>query len=211
MLTRVWLMRHAQTYPPDVFHGYESDADLSELGYRQAAAIAPIVAGYRPDVIYSSAMIRARRTAEPIAQLCNLPLLIEPDLHERKVGALSGTPVLPEFGGWPGTIERWVAGDTGYAPEGAESFDAVRARILPVWERVTSANAGKSLVIVCHGNVSRVLLLSLLKGYSATDWMKLGRTPNVSLTELVGSGRDWQALRIAEVPPEVRNLLVEIK
>ncbi len=210
MLTRVWLMRHAQTNPPDVFHGFESDADLSELGYRQAAAVAPIVASYRPDFIYSSGMLRARRTAEPIARLCNLPLLVEPNLHERKVGSLSGTPVHPEVGGWPETVERWVAGDTGYAPEGAESFDAVRDRVLPVWDRITTKHAGKSIVVVCHGNVSRVLLLSILKGHSAADWMKLGKVPNVSISELVGNGRDWQALRLSEVAPEVRVLQSEI-
>jgi probable phosphoglycerate mutase len=209
MQTRVWLMRHAQTYPPDVFHGYESDADLSELGYRQAAAIAPVVAGYRPDAVISSAMLRARRTAEPIAKRCNLPFLIEPNLHERKVGALSGTPVDPELGGWPDTVKRWIAGDTGYAPEGAESFDAVQARVLPVWDRLTATHAGKSIVVVCHGNVSRVLLLSLLKGYTVADWMKLGKIPNVSISELIGSGRDWNALRISEVPLEARAMLTQ--
>lgn len=203
MPTRVWLMRHAQTNPPDVFHGFESDADLSELGYRQAAAVAPIVAGYRPDVIISSGMRRARLTAEPIAQLCGLPLLIEPNLHERKVGALSGTPVAPEVGGWPDTVARWIAGETSYAPEGAESFDAVQARVVPIWDRLTSTHADKSIVVVCHGNVSRVLLLSLLKGHTVADWMKLGRIPNVSISELVGGGRDWEAVRIAKVPINV--------
>jgi 2,3-bisphosphoglycerate-dependent phosphoglycerate mutase len=206
MQTRVWLMRHAQTNPPDVFHGFESDADLSELGYRQAAVVAPVVAAYRPDVVISSGMVRARRTAEPIAQLCGLPLLIEPHLHERKVGALSGTPVQPELGGWPDTLNRWIAGDTSYAPEGAESFDAVQARVLPVWDRVTVTHSGKSIVIVCHGNVSRVLLLSLLKGYSVSDWMKLGKFPNISISELVGAGREWTAHRISEVPLEARDL-----
>lgn len=203
MPTRVWLMRHAQTYPPDVFHGFESDADLSELGYHQAATVAPIVAGYRPDVVYSSGMLRARRTAEPIAKLCGLPLLIEPDLHERKVGALSGKPVHPEMGGWPETVQRWVAGDTGYAPEGAESFDAVQKRVLPVWDRLTTKHKDQSIVIVCHGNVSRVLLLSLLKGHSVADWMSLGRIANVSISELIGDGREWQASYVAAVPDGV--------
>lgn len=210
MLTRVWLMRHAQTNPPDVFHGFESDADLSELGRLQVAAVAPIVASYRPDAVISSGMLRARLTAEPIARLCNLPLIVEPDLHERKVGALSGTPVHPELGGWPDTVQRWIAGETGYAPEGAESFDAVRARVLPVWDRLTAAHAGKSIVIVCHGNVSRVLLLSLLQGYSVSDWMKIGKIPNIAISELVGSGRDWKALRMSELVPEASVLRSEI-
>ena len=61
MPTRVWLMRHAETCRPDVFHGFESDVDLSELGYRQAAAVAPVIAAHRPDFICCSAMLRGAK------------------------------------------------------------------------------------------------------------------------------------------------------
>ena len=101
MPTRVLLMRHAETCNPGVFHGYESDADLTEFGYRQAAAAAPGIAALRPDVVCSSAMLRARMTATPIAQACQLPLHIEPELHERKVGKLVGTQVNPALGIFP--------------------------------------------------------------------------------------------------------------
>ena len=40
MTTRVFLLRHAESADPTVFHGYESDVDLSERGVRQAEAIA---------------------------------------------------------------------------------------------------------------------------------------------------------------------------
>ncbi len=199
-------MRHGETCHPDVFHGFESDVDLSELGYRQAAAVAPIIAAYRPDFICSSAMLRARMTAEPIAAACRLPLHVEPELHERKVGALVGLPAQPELGIWPDTLQRWTDGDTSYAPEGSESFDDLQRRLLPVWDRLTAANRDKSLVIVCHGIVCRVLLLSLLSGMTVADWGRLGRLHNVSISQLEGDGRDWQALQIAQVPPEVREL-----
>jgi 2,3-bisphosphoglycerate-dependent phosphoglycerate mutase len=122
MPTRVWLMRHAETCRPDVFHGFESDAGLSEFGFRQAAGVAPVIARLRPDFIYSSAMLRARKTAEPIASACRLPLNVETELHERKVGQLVGSPAQPEVGIWPDTLRRWIDGDTSYAPEGAESY-----------------------------------------------------------------------------------------
>src|SRR5688500_2744242 len=100
MPTRVWLMRHAEVARPGVFHGAESDVDLSELGYRQAAAAAPVFAAYRPDGIVSSGMLRARRTAEPIAAACGLSLQVEPLLHERRIGDLVGVPVDPDLGVW---------------------------------------------------------------------------------------------------------------
>ena len=130
MDTRVYLMRHAETARPNVFHGYESDTDLGARGARQAAAVAPVVAAYRPDGIVSSNMLRARRTAEPIARACGLTLRTEPDLHERKVGNMQGTPILGEFGVWPDTLARWTSRDTGYAPPGMESFDEIANRVL---------------------------------------------------------------------------------
>jgi probable phosphoglycerate mutase len=206
MDTRVYLLRHAETARPNVFHGYESDIDLGPRGYRQAAAIAPVIAAYRPDGIVSSNMLRARKTAEPIAQACGLPLRTEPDLHERKVGNMQGTPILGEFGVWPDTLARWTAGDTGYAPAGMESFDQIAQRVLPVWDRVSGEFSGKSLVIVAHGIVVRVILLSVLEGYNVADWPRLGRIANASITELTGSGRTWRAGRIGFIPDEVRRV-----
>ena len=92
MPTRVLLLRHAETASPLIFHGAESDIGLSERGRRQADAIAPVLAARAPSAIISSGMRRALDTASPIARACGLPLRIEPSLHERRVGALSGTP-----------------------------------------------------------------------------------------------------------------------
>lgn len=199
-------MRHAQTDRPGIFHGYESDADLSPLGYRQAAVMAPVVASWKPDAIISSGMRRARLTAEPMAAACGLSLRIEPELHERKVGVLVGTSATSEWGIWPDTLRHWLDGDTGHAPEGAESFDAIQARVLPVWERITTEFASRSVVIVAHGIVCRVILLSVAEGYSLKDWPRLGRVANVSYSELQKEEGKWKAIRIGEVHPVVREL-----
>jgi probable phosphoglycerate mutase len=201
--TRVYLIRHAETARPDVFHGYESDIDLGARGYRQAAALAPVVAALQPDVLVSSNMLRARRTPEAIAKTCHLPIQIEPHLHERKVGAMQGTPLQGQLGVWPDTLARWVAGETWYAPAGMESFDQIRDRVVPVWDRVTGENEGKTIVIVAHGIVIRVILVSVLDGYNAADWPRLGRLANASVSEVFGSGRTWRAGRIGHVPDEV--------
>ncbi len=85
MPTRVLLLRHAESANPLIFHGAESDVGLSERGWRQAKVIAPVLAAQTPDVLISSAMRRARETAQPIARACGLPVRIEADLHERRV------------------------------------------------------------------------------------------------------------------------------
>ena len=206
MSSRVYLIRHAETARPNVFHGQESDIDLGAKGYAQAEAAAPIIAGYRPDVLVSSNMLRARRTAEPIARLTGLPHLIEPDMHERRVGPLSGTPTAGSWRAWPETLSRWISGETNYTTEGAESFDELTNRLIPIWTRITGEFAGKSIAIIAHGIVIRVILLNILEGYNVADWPKLGSIRNVSVSEVTGSGRQWRAVRMGEVPEEVRRL-----
>jgi broad specificity phosphatase PhoE len=197
------LLRHAESADPLVFHGAESDVGLSERGRRQAEAVAPVLAAFAPTAVVSSAMRRARDTAGPIARACALPLRVEAALHERRVGALRGTPTGPGEGVWPQTLRRWLAGDTDFAPPGAESFDALRARVLPLWERLTQELAGQTVVIVAHGIVCKVLLLSVLPGYAITDWHRLGPIRNVGISELLGEDGSWEAVCLNEVPPEV--------
>ncbi len=196
MPTRVLLLRHAESADPTVFHGAESDVGLSERGRIQAETVAPVLAGLAPTRIVSSAMRRALDTAAPIALACGLSVRVEPLLHERRVGALSGTPTAGTDGVWPDTLHRWVAGDTGFAPAGAESFDAIRARVLPVWERLTTQLDGQTFVVIAHGVVIKVLLLSLLREFTVADWHRLGSMRNVAVNELVREVDGWCAVRL---------------
>jgi len=204
MPTRVFLLRHAEAANPHIFHGAESDVDLSERGRRQAEAIAPVLAAQAPQVVIASAMRRAIETATPIARACSLELQVEPELHERRVGALVGTPKRGHDGVWPETRRRWLAGDTSHTLPGAESFDDIHRRVLPVWQRVTTEHAGKKLVIVAHAVVCRVLLLSVLPGYSIRDWHNV-RSVNVAINELFHDGESWRALRLNDLPAEVAS------
>jgi broad specificity phosphatase PhoE len=206
MPTRILLLRHAESADPAVFHGAESDVGLSDRGRRQAEAVAGVLAALRPDRLIASAMRRALETAAPIAAACGLTVQIETALHERRVGALTGTPTGGSDGVWPDTLRRWMGGDTGYAPPGAESFNAMQQRLLPVWERMTTEGVGQTSVVVAHGVVCRVLLLSLLPGYQVADWKRLGMVPNVGISELLREADVWRPVQLFEVPPEVAGI-----
>ena len=205
MSTTIWLTRHAETSAPTVFHGAESDIGLSDLGRRQTAAVAGWFAPLRPTAVVSSGMIRARDTAAPIAAACGVPHTIERDLHERRVGAMSGTSFSSASGPWPETIARWSAGETGFTTPGAESFDQLRARLVPALDRVVAAHSGGRVVVVAHGVVCKVLLLCLLPEYGPADWVRLGRIPNLAVSEL-RHDTGWAAVRLLQVPPPVAAL-----
>jgi 2,3-bisphosphoglycerate-dependent phosphoglycerate mutase len=200
--TRVLLLRHAETAAPDLFHGAESDVGLGERGARQVAAIVPLLVAERPALVVSSAMRRAVDTARPIATACAAPLQIEPDLHERRLGPLSRTPTANGHVVWAETLRRWMAGDKGYASPGAESFLDVQQRILPTWGRLAEQCAGATCLVIAHGGIIKVLLLSLDVGL--TDWHAF-HTPNLGINELVLEDGRWRLLRLAQVPEEVRR------
>ncbi|HYH68297.1 MAG TPA: histidine phosphatase family protein [Urbifossiella sp.] len=202
----IWLARHAETSVPTVFHGAESDIGLSDLGRRQASAAAGWFAPLGVTAVVSSGMLRARDTAAPIAAACAVPHLIEPDLHERRVGAMSGTSFSSEGGPWPQTIDQWEAGDTAFTTPGAESFEDLRRRLLPAFSRVTAAHHGGRVVVVAHGVVCKVLLLCLLPRYGPQAWKRLGRVPNLAVTEMVGTPGGWAVAGLLQVPPPVAAL-----
>lgn len=203
---RVWLLRHAETVTPTVFHGAESDVGLSDLGRRQAAAAADWFRPLRPTAVISSGMRRALDTATPISTACGVALRTEPDLHERKVGALCGMEFSMVEGPWAETVKRWSSGESGYTSHGAESYDDLRARLLAAWDRVIEAAPDDRLVVVAHGVVCKVLLLTLLGGWGPEGWVRLGRVANLSVSELVATGAGWRADRLLTIPEPVAAL-----
>jgi len=202
-MTTVWLVRHAESAVANVVHGAESDIELGDHGLRQAAAAAPWFRKLQPAVVVSSAMRRAQQTAAPIAALCGVPHEIEPALHERQVGPFSQKSGAEVDVVWAETVRRWEAGEIGYAYPGMESFASIRDRVLPAFLRVTERHAGRRVVVVAHGVVCKVLLLSILRDRSATEWTQLGRALNLSVSELLPDGSLWRANRLLEVPAPV--------
>jgi 2,3-bisphosphoglycerate-dependent phosphoglycerate mutase len=211
MQTRILLLRHAESTHPHVFNGGESDVPLSPRGRRQALALGRVLAPRAPYLVVSSAMQRAVQTAQPIAEACGTELRIEPELHERNVGELRGKTNQEAGGLWTETLRRWKEGDLGFSPPGAESFLAVQRRALAVWERLAVEYAGRTIVVVAHGHVCRVLLLSLLSSFSLTSWEELGPIRNASITELLHSEAGWEAIRFNEVPAEVEQVTDDFK
>ena len=205
--TRVWLARHAETTTPTVFHGAESDIGLSELGERQAVAAAEWFQTLQPTRLISSNMLRARRTAAPIAQRTELPHIVESRFHERRIGDMSGQPFSTTDGFWPITVREWSSGNTAYTTPDAESFDELRERLVTAWNDTVAAHAGERIVIIAHGIVCKVLLLCLLKEFGPKRWVELGHVPNLAVSELAGhSETGWRSTQILQVPPPVLAL-----
>jgi broad specificity phosphatase PhoE len=190
--TRLLLLRHAETSAPDRFHGAESDVGLGGRGLLQSAAVARDLASERPAAIYSSAMRRAVETARPIAAACDLELQVVPELHERRMGPLSGLTREEGLDAYTEAKRRWMSGEIDYTHPGGESYADIRRRVVPVLNRVVSGAEGKTIVVVAHGVVIRVFLSSVLPGTGPGDFEGFA-IDNVGVNDLRWDGTAWSA------------------
>ncbi len=142
-----WFLRHGQTeYNARGVSQGSVDIPLNETGIAQAHRAAPLLAGRGIVGVVTSPMQRALVTAEIVNQTLNLPMTIEPDLHEVVFGGMEGQPLYPWFSAWlDGTA----------TPDGAESFADITERAGLVMGQVLRAPG--PLLIVSHGAFFRAL------------------------------------------------------
>jgi broad specificity phosphatase PhoE len=186
--TTFYLVRHGESEgnAARVFTG-QLDSPLTARGRRQAEAVAEELAKVNFDRIVSSDLSRTRDTAEVIAKRQGIPVEIIPELREINVGDRTGTS-FDEARGLP----NWS--DDGFvAWPGGETLDQVLARTLGAIERLTRESAGKTILIVGHGGVNRILL-SFFLGILP----KLDRSPatNTNISVVHTDGRTHRVERL---------------
>lgn len=182
--TLIYLLRHGEVVLADTrrFIG-STDVVLSERGECQAAAQAERLRGVPLAALYSSDLLRARRTGEIIGAPHGLAPTIVPALREMAMGRwerLTAEEIEhrePEaFSAWMGKIGEFAF------PEG-ESVPDLAARAWPAFERLAVRHAGDAIAVVAHGGTNRVLLCRAL---------------GVSISRLLALGQDYAALSIIE-------------
>jgi broad specificity phosphatase PhoE len=199
--TRVLLLRHAETAAPHLFHGAESDIGLSLRGAEQARRVAERIRRERPDAVYSSGMRRAAETARAIAEECGLPPLEWPGLHERRMGPLSGVPREAGWSAYEEAKTHWIAGRLDRTHAGGESFAAMSDRVTAAFRALLDREAGRTVVLVAHGVVNRVLLASMLDGHSHADFDRI----TIDFVAVHDLRWDGATLQLADVWPGEPN------
>ncbi|WP_379135700.1 histidine phosphatase family protein [Paenibacillus sp. sgz500958] len=179
-MTRIGLIRHGSTYwnKEGRAQGY-TDNELDEEGKQQAEAIAERLSKEQWDVIYSSDLLRARQTAEIIAQRLGLPITgLVPGVREMNGGLIEGTTEQDR-------IERW--GDSWRTLDlGLEKPEAGKLRGSRAIEEIAAKHPGKNILVVSHGAILRSTLRGLVPGLNVDELLK-----NTSITRIVRSGDGW--------------------
>lgn len=160
-LTEIVVLRHAESIKntEDYFDSSDDAFDLTEEGVKQAEAAAKKLKG-KIDVIYSSPVLRARRTAEIVAEALGLKVEVKEELREITSGNWDGKR--------SGEPENRESEEAYYSLTGEKLYTAKRGEVGDSWQsfeervsqfvkEVVKKEAGKSVLLVGHLGTVRLV------------------------------------------------------
>jgi probable phosphoglycerate mutase len=153
------LVRHGSSplSPQNRFSG-RGDVPLSADGRAQAARVAERLAERGGiDLVVTSPLRRAVRTAEAVAAAVGTPVVVDEGLIETDFGAWEGLTFAEVQKEWPDELNAWLA-STDVAPPGGESFASVATRVAATLERLRAQHLGKTIAVVSHVTPIKTLL-----------------------------------------------------
>jgi broad specificity phosphatase PhoE len=190
-MTRLVLIRHGESEGNrDRVFTHTPEVPLTETGRAQVRAAAEWVAArYRPAAVVSSPFLRARQTADIMAERLTLGVRIEEELREQSYGELAGQPyaTLRESFDYDPT-RYWL-----WRPPGGETLEEVSARAGAALDRVAASAPGDDLVVVSHGGV-----MMALWRHVTGEW-RMGRVaPNAGLVVVEHEAGRYRGAAIVE-------------
>jgi broad specificity phosphatase PhoE len=155
-MTIVYLARHGESdwNAANRFQGH-SDRPLTELGRKQAHALADLVAAEDVEVIYSSPLIRALETARIVAAPAGLEVTTRDDLREVDTGSWSGLSRAEVRERFPDGFERWISGGAGW--EDGETYEEMAERVLAALRDIAAMHPEGRVLVVSHGGPIRAI------------------------------------------------------
>lgn len=162
-MTTLYLIRHGET-PNNkhaCYNGCRSDQPISDRGVAQAKYLSAALEDTRIDAIYCSPLRRARQTAEILCGTRALPLQVRQEIREMDMGALDGVSFEEARRTHPDIPKNWNSNpDAVQMPDG-ENFGEVLDRALPAIFEIVRENRGKTVAVVAHGTLLRLVTAAL--------------------------------------------------
>ena len=166
--TRVLLVRHGQSQGnAERRFGGHSPTPLSELGHRQAEATARALSDKGVTAIYSSDLLRAVQTAEPLARATGLKITKTSALRERGVGLMEGLTFEEAAAAHPEEYAALIRRDFEHVLVGGESYRQLLDRAAAELDRAIERHRGGTLALFSHTGTICILALHLMGALDA--------------------------------------------
>ncbi len=160
---KLFLLRHGET----VFNAQGraqgfSDPELTELGRRQARALANAFASQTLTAVYASDLKRAVETARIIAQPHGLLVQTDPDLREIDQGIFEGLSVAEIRTQYSELVKEWMAAPDHFVMPQGESLAQVQERAWASVQRIVAAHPEGQVVAISHNLTIMAILCRAL-------------------------------------------------
>ena len=174
--TKLFLVRHGQSAGnAEGRFGGHSPTPLSDLGEKQAERAAQALAKEKIHAIYSSDLLRAVQTAEPLAALLDLPIISTPAFRERKVGVLEGLTFEESKAAHPKDYYALINRNIHHVITDGESYRQLLRRATKELHEVLRTHHGENVVIFSHTGAICYLTLYLIGAINrqtkTTPWL----------------------------------------
>ena len=162
-MVKVVFIRHGQTeWNVSGRYQGQSDVALSKEGIAQAEKLAEHFPVASVDAVYSSDLMRARVTAEKVAEKFGLLVQTEPAFRELNFGDWEGLTYEQITASWADAMTNFLRHpDILQIPHG-ESFPEVRQRAMKRLRELLAEHEGHVIAVVAHGAVLRTMLTEAL-------------------------------------------------
>ena len=160
---RLFVVRHGETaWSRERRFAGSRDVALEPEGLRQCEAVARALAPQAVVAVYASPLERARASAEVIAKPHRLPVEIDPAFGEMAFGEWEGLTREEVAARFPAAYEEWRHAPHLVRIGGGETLARVAERARGAVRALAATHAGKTIVLVTHAIVTRLIVLDAL-------------------------------------------------
>jgi broad specificity phosphatase PhoE len=168
--TRILLVRHGQSRGnAEGRFGGHSATPLSAKGRAQAEATARALVSEKVSAIYSSDLLRAVETAEPLARATGLEINRTDAFRERSVGRMEGLTFQEAAEQFPEDYGALLRRDFDLVLTDGESYRQMLDRSARALDDAVNANRGGCVVVVSHTGTICILALHLMGALDAPN------------------------------------------
>jgi broad specificity phosphatase PhoE len=174
-MTSIYLVRHGQTAwnKEEIFRG-RTDVPLDETGLKQAELAAEYFKGMEIHGIFSSPLARAWMTAQKIGQPLSLNVQPLEGIIDLSFGKWEGHPLQEIERTDSERYRQWREEPHRVRLPGGESLDEVRIRSMAALEGIIQKHPDKTLVLVSHRVINKVLICGIL-GVDNSHFWQIGQ------------------------------------
>jgi broad specificity phosphatase PhoE len=196
---QIALLRHAQTGFHGRFCGH-SNPSLSLLGQQQLPTILHSLSHLAPRAIWSSDLLRAVETVEPISRYFGLDYKTSSGLREMNFGEWEGLTWKQVELQYPEDAKAWASFFPHHRPPGGESFLELQARTVEQVEQLAGRAELGCTLVVTHAGFIRAAVAWVL-GMPDERISRIGQNHG-ALTMLENVGNQWSvaALNLSAAP-----------